>query len=101
MLTGLWGWQHFPSFTLKVDHTHLQRISKEDNKVLQIQHQVRVVAVGLWRERDASQCVCVKHLIKPICLKLTECVLRAATILDKANSQSSSTYALLTKPCVV
>lgn len=32
---------------------------------------------------------------------LTECVLRAAMILDSANSQSSSTYARLTKPWVV
>lgn len=31
----------------------------------------------------------------------TEWVLKAAMILDSANSQSSSTYALLTKPCVV
>lgn len=31
----------------------------------------------------------------------TEWVLKAAMILDSASSQSSSTYALLTKPCVV
>lgn len=40
--------------THSVTHTYLQSISKQDYEVLQIQHQVGVVAVRLQRQRNMS-----------------------------------------------
>lgn len=86
------GCLSFPSqCAINHTYTYLQCISKKDNKVLQIQHKVRVVTVWLRRQRSVSErchsCGSISILHKCVlCSRVWEFVFRLRVSLQSASS---------------